>query len=380
MAVALVSLAFIAAVIVCVVLVRRWRTEQAEVRRVRSTFSRYVAPSIVEELLSRKDERIFTGRDVRATILVCRIWNFSHFMENLTPEQTLRYLNEFYAMAGSSIERQHGMLHRFLEDGVVGIFGLPLEDRHQEDHALRAAINIVRLVNLMQEKWTGQGRRPLRVGVGVNTGNVIAGDAGFSNRREYTVVGPDVTLAHRLQAVTFDLNAYIVASHATVEPIQDLYNLVPVSGIPLNGVRALLDASIVRGRKRQDSLVLPKAEAFANTVIEEAHLDDFLEPQEVVPFEDRAKLAGAATETPPPAAPTTPTPPPTPPPPAAAGTPQPLRTRRRPRPLETEPQFGYDLPELRLPVAFGADEEAIMPDPPPPRATYEDNDGPPLPL
>jgi adenylate cyclase len=371
MAVALVSLAFVAAVIACVVLVRRWRNEQAEVRRVRSTFSRYVAPAVVEELLGRKDERIFSGRETRATILVCRIWNFSHFMEDLTPEATLRYLNEFYAMAGSSIERQHGMLHRFLEDGVVGVFGLPLEDRHQEDHALRAAINIVRLVNVMQEKWTQQGRRPLRVGVGVNTGNVIAGDAGFSNRREYTVVGPDVTLAHRLQAVTFDLNAYIVASHATVEPIQDLYNLVPVTGIPLSGVRALLDASIVRGRKRSDSLVLPKAEAFANTVIEEQGLDEFLEPQEVVPFEDRAKLGGAEAAQTATAAPPAPSPPPDAPP---------LRTRRRPRPADADSQFGFDLPELRLPVAFGADEEPIMPEPPAPRATYEDNDGPPLPL
>jgi class 3 adenylate cyclase len=378
MAVALVSVAFLAALVVCVVLVRRWRTEQAEVRRVRSTFSRYVPPSIVEELLSRKDERIFTGRDLRATILVCRIWNFSHFMEDLTPEQTLRYLNEFYAMAGSSSERQHGVLHRFLEDGVVGIFGVPLEDRQQEDHALRAAINIVRLVNVMQQKWAQQGRRALRVGVGVNTGVVIAGDAGFANRREYTIVGPDVTLAHRLQAATFDLNAFIVASHTTVDPIKDLYNLVPVSGIPLNGVRALLDASIVRGRKRNDSLVLPKADAFANTVIDEKHLDDFLEPQEVVPFEEQAKMSA---------------PPPvtgqtasasgqtaiSPPPPASSVPPPPLKTRRRPRPAD-ETSFGFDLPELRMPVSFGHDEGPIMPDPPPPRATYEDNDGPPLPL
>jgi class 3 adenylate cyclase len=377
MAIALISLAFIAALIVCVVLVRRWRTEQAEVRRVRSTFSRYVPPSIVEELLSRKDERIFTGRDLRATILVCRIWNFSHFMEDLTPEQTLRYLNEFYAMAGSSIERQRGVLHRFLEDGVVGIFGVPLEDTQQEDHALRAAINIVRLVNVMQQKWAQQGRRALRVGVGVNTGIVIAGDAGFANRREYTIVGPDVTLAHRLQAATFDLNAFIVASHTTVEPIKDLYNLVPISGIPLNGVRALLDASIVRGRKRNDSLMLPKADAFANTIIDPNIVDDFLEPQEVVPFEEQAKMSGAApnagqqtspgsqTAISPPQAPSTP--------------PPPLKTRRRPRPTD-DAGFGFDLPELRMPVSFGHDEGPIMPDPPGPRVTYEDNDGPPLPL
>ena len=228
----------------------------------------------------------------------------------------------------------------------------------------------MRLVNVMQQKWTQQGRRPLRVGVGVNTGLVIAGDAGFASRREYTIVGPDVTLAHRLQAATFDLNAYIVAARSTTEAVEDLYNLVPISGIPLNGVRALMDASIVRGRKRNDSLILPKAEAFANTVIDE-HVDDFLEPQEVVPFDDPAKAiapppAPVATQTAMPAPPPNPTPP--------------LQTRRRPRSNEDLASFGFDLPELRMPVAFGGDEGPIMPDPPPPRATYEDNDGPPLPL
>lgn len=373
--VVLVSLALCAAVAALWVFVRRWRTEQAEVRRVRATFARYVPPSIVEELLNRNDEAIFTGREMRATILVCRIWNFSHFMQDLTPEQTLRYLNEFYAMAGPSIERHRGVLHRFLEDGVVGIFGVPLEDPQQEDHALRAAINIVRLVNVMQDKWIQQNRRPLRVGVGVNSGNVIAGDAGFANRREYTVVGPDVTLAHRLQSATHDLNAFVIASHTTIEPVQDLYNLVPVSGIPLNGVRALLDASIVRGRKRADSLILPKATAFATTVLEEP-ADDFLEPQEVVPFEEQAKMSSAAAEPPQAAIPGSQTPPPT----VQTVEPPPLKTRRRPRAANEGPQFGFDLPELRMPNGFGRDEGPIMPDPPPPRATYEDNEGPPLPL
>ena len=368
-AIALIGLALVGVIVALIVFVRRWRAERAESQRVRSTFARYVPPMIVEELLNRKDERIFTGREMRATILVCRIWNFSHFIENLTPEQTLRYLNEFYAIAGTSIERQRGVLHRFLEDGVVGIFGVPLEDPDQEDHALRAAINIVRLVAVMQEKWAQQQRRPLRVGVGINSGDVIAGDAGFAQRREYQVVGPDVTLAHRLAAGTVDINAYIIASRATIEPVQDLYNLVPVSGVPLNGVRALLDAFIVRGRKRGDTLVLPKAGAFANTIVDEQALNDSLEPQEIVPFE-------VAVE--PPA-----------PPPTNVAFPRidtsvgdsvpPLRTRRRRGPGDgAQPAFGLDLPELRVPSFAGTDEEPIMPDPPPPRATYEDNDGPPL--
>lgn len=159
-------------------------------------------------------------------------------------------------------------------------------------------------------------------------------------------MGPDVTLAHRLQTATFELNAYIVASHATVEPVQDLYNLVPVSGIPLSGVRALLDASIVRGRKRTDNLVLPKAETFAHTVLDDLANEDFLEPQEVVPFEDQAKLAGGEV------------------PPRPAPEPPPLKTRPTRR-TPDGPQFGFDLPELRMPAGFGRDEAPIRPDPPP---------------
>jgi hypothetical protein len=156
--------------------------------------------------------------------------------------------------------------------------------------------------------------------------------------------------------------------------VQDLYNLVPISGIPLNGVRALLDASIVRGRKRADSLILPKAEMFATTVLEETAGDDFLEPKDTVPFEEQAKMSAATGEVTqaiaaPPAEPAT-----------QAAEPPPLKTRRRPRPATEGPQFGFDLPELRMPAGFGGDEGPIMPDPPPPRATYEDNDGPPLPL
>jgi len=245
-----------------------------------------------------------------------------------------------------------------------------------------------RLVSLLRIRWEHQHRTPLRVGIGINSGDVIAGDAGFAQRREYQVVGPDVALAHRLAAGTMEINAYIVAARATVEPIEDLYNLVPVSGIPLPGLRALLDAFIVRGRKRSDPVYYPKAGAFANTVLDESLLSDSLEPIETVPLESFDA---------PPATRTKPEPPPPPPPPPEVPFSQPKTETKPPdAPLVTrrvrpddapaaprkrapgEPAFGPDVPELRIPSFGGTDESSAMPDPPPPRATYEDNDGPPL--
>lgn len=376
----LLVIAFLAAaggIAATVVAVRRWRADQAELQRVASTFARYVPRSIVSELLTRKDEHLLSGREVTATILVCKIWNFAAVIEKLSPDDTLRYLNEFYAMAGTSIERHGGILHRFLDDGVVGLFGVPLEDREQEDHALRAAINIVRLVSLMGEKWRGQQRTPLRVGVGVSTGEVIAGDAGLAQRREYTVVGPSVAYAYRLAAATSDLNTYIVAARETVERVADLYHLLPVSGFPQTGVRALLDASIVRGRKREEKVTLPKAGTFRNTVLDDAESGDTGDlPDPSVPELDAERTSAAAA----PSAAPAPAAAPFAPPPDAA----PLKTRPVSRPgahgSAERAARGFDMPELRMPRLGGHDEEPILPDPPPPRATYEDQGGPPLPL
>jgi hypothetical protein len=215
---------------------------------------------------------------------------------------------------------------------------------------------------------------------------VIAGDAGFAQRREYTVVGSPVAFAHRLSVATSDLNAYIVVARDTIDPVRELYDFVPVSGIPIAGQRALLDAVIIRGRKRSDELTLPRAGTFANTVLDE--------PAGVLPEPEPAAAAPAAAAPPPvatpvatPVAPPAPPPPPDfapsgpPPAPAAPDVPLPLRTRPVARDGAERRGRGFDLPELRFPSGFDQDDEGpIMPEPPPPRQTYEDKGGPPLQL
>jgi class 3 adenylate cyclase len=351
--VGLASLAALGALAVCVLVWRRWRDERGEAARVRATFARYVAPSVVDMLLARKDERLFTGRTVRATILVCRIRNFAHFIEPLKPEETLRYLNEFYGLAGTAIQRNRGIIDAFLGDGIVGVFGVPLENPTQEDDALRAALDIVRHIVAMRDRWDSQQRKPFSVGIGINTGDVIAGDAGFRDRREFTVVGSEATFAHHLQEAAFSLNAFVVASRATCESIAGEYKLVPVKGIPLPGVRRLLDAFVVRGRTHGPERFTLPVDALIETQIE-PEVPTAVAPPEPVPAP--APVA-VVTQTPaelPPA---------------------------RPRKREAAPSPGFGVPEATSKWMFPQDDaKPIMPDPPRPRATYEDRDGPPLDL
>jgi class 3 adenylate cyclase len=368
--VALVGFAALGGLAGCAIAYRRWRQEAREVARIRGMFSRYVAPAVVDVLLARKDERLFTGRAVRATVLVCRIRNFSHFIEDLSPEETLRYLNEFYGLAGTAIQRHRGIIDAFLGDGIVAVFGVPLDNPMQEDDAVGAALAIVRHVVAMRERWARQNRKAFTVGIGVNSGEVIAGDAGFRDRREFTVVGPEATFAHRLQEAAFALNAFIVASRSTCEPLADEYSLVPVSGVPLPGVRRLLDAFVVRGRKGG-------AERF--TVPVDALIETTIESDQTGTQAAAAATGALVPATPAAAAAHSPPQQQQPSPKAAAGPEQEPPIARPRRSATATADLG--LPELRHGWMFPDREaEAIFPDPPPPRATYEDRSGPPLDL
>jgi class 3 adenylate cyclase len=359
----LVVLAVLAAAgagLACRVIWQRWTASQRENARIRATFSRYVAPSVVDMLLERKDERLFTGRATRATILVCRIRNFALFIEQLAPEETLRYVNEFYGLAGTAIQRHRGVIESFLGDGIVAVFGAPIENPTQEEDALRAALDIVRHVVAMRERWAMQGRRAFTVGIGVNTGQVIAGDAGFRDRREYAVVGTEATFAHRLQESAFQLNAFIVASRATCASLTDEYNLVPISGVPLAGVKRLLDAFVVRGRRHGPERFTVPVDAMVETTIEPAE-DTPVSPAAVLP-------ATSAVNTPKP-------PPPPPPAPRPAPPPEPPVARPVQR-AAAAPGGVPPFPELRHSWVFPQDDvDPILPDPPPPKATYEDRKG-----
>jgi class 3 adenylate cyclase len=372
----------------CLVAYRRWQAEQRELARVRATFSRYVAPSVVDVLLARKDERLFTGSAVRATVLVCRIRDFAHFIESLSPEHALRYLNEFYALTGTAIQRRRGIIETFLGDGIVGVFGVPLENPTQEDDALQAALDIVRHVVAMRKRWAQQQRKPFTIGIGINTGDVIAGDAGFRDRREFTVVGSEATWAHRLQEAAFALNAFVVASRATCQSLASEYNLVPVSGVPLPGVRRLLDAYVVRARLRgTESFTVPDDAMVETTIVPydaAATPNEAAQPAAQAPHEPPVARPAAARKPPPQPAPISQT---APAPqiaaaPRSAPLPQPATSppelpaaRPAPRPAARTAAAELGLPDLGDDWPAGVHDGPIFPDPPPPRATYQDRGG-----
>ncbi|MBV8602079.1 MAG: adenylate/guanylate cyclase domain-containing protein [Candidatus Eremiobacteraeota bacterium] len=354
------------AVVVAIRGARRVVAAQRETVRIRSVFSRYIAPHVLEELIERHDPRVLSGKAGYATILVARIWNFALFAEQLPQNDVLRYLNEFYTLAGRTIQKNRGMVDKFLGDGISGAFGFPVEDPLQEEHAIRAAIDIVRLVDGMNLQWASQGRRPLRVGIALNSGNVIAGEVGFLSRREYTVVGLPAIIASHLQERTEPMGAYILVTEATLEPVKHLFTTISAGTIPLRGMKRNARGYVVRGLAKnvseEENLLLPPPSAFARTRVEDAAEGRSTWDSSVAAMPERDPDAPK------------PEPPKSIPKPASKPVAQPPK-----RPAPAPPRRRFDIPEVK---GFGAlDDSPALPDPPVAEGYYEDDSGrPPLKL
>lgn len=266
----LATLALLAAGAGLAFILRRYLAERDELERVRALFSRYVPEHVVDDILARRDVRLLWAQRHYATVLCCHVRNFGFFAEELTAEQTLRHLNEFYAVAGRAIVRHGGVIERLHSDGITAVFGVLTSDAFQEERALRAALRIIRLANAMNTRWQAQGRRPFEVTIGVNSGNVVAGEVGFAQRREFAIVGNPANVAARLQQSAEDVHASIIASATTFEPVAEMFVGVSVEALPLPGLKRLQRAYIVRGlskRSEEELLRLPPEISALETVI-----------------------------------------------------------------------------------------------------------------
>ncbi len=332
-----------------VTILRRYLAERDEHRRVRALFTRYVPPPVVEELLARKDPRLFEARQYYATILSCRIRNFALVAEELSAEETLAYLNEFYAVIGKAVQRHRGIIESLRGETVTAVFGVLVEEHFQEERALRAALDIARMMKAMEAQWSSQGRKILHVGIGVNSGTIVAGDTGYQQRREFAIVGNPAQVAASLEGASEELNAGILASEATFDVVRELFVGVPASSLPLRGLKRLHSAYVIRGLTRragsESAISLPRRESVARTVLREEEPTTLYEAAEATPAASVDERVAANA---------------------------PARAERFLAPTHLRPESAR--------FSQLDDEQAVLPDPPLVTGTYEDDQGPPIQL
>ena len=178
------------------------RSHEELARRVveRQALERFLSSNIVEKILAHPDEVHLGGENQTVTILFSDIRGFTRMSEHMEPHAVVELLNEYFSEMTDIIFDSGGTLDKYLGDGIMAVYGAPIPKPDDALRATKTAMEMQRALAALNRNWESRGQPPLRMGVGVNTGPVTAGNIGSAKRMDYTVIGDAVNLASRLCA------------------------------------------------------------------------------------------------------------------------------------------------------------------------------------
>jgi adenylate cyclase len=203
-------------------------------KRMKSTMSRYMDPGLADQLL-QKGEDFLGGKSAVATVLFSDIRSFTTLTEELGAQGTVALLNEYFTLMVDCILREGGMLDKFIGDAIMAAFGIPLPHDDDEDRAVRAAISMVRELESWNAVRAENGKKPVNIGIGLNSDTVISGNIGSPKRMDYTLIGDGVNLAARLESACKQYHARILISENTFRKLRGTYRIREVDRVVVKG-------------------------------------------------------------------------------------------------------------------------------------------------
>jgi adenylate cyclase len=188
-------------------------------RRLRAAFGQYVSPEVMDRVLREGSE---LGGEVRTmSVLMSDLRGFTTLSERLAPRQISEIMNEYFTAMVEVILRHRGIVNDFIGDGILAIYGAPLDDPEHAWHAVTTAIEMHAALQRLNEKWQAEARLPLAMGVAVHTGEAFAGNVGSPRQKKYTVLGDTVNTVARIEGLNRELSTTILISGATLAAVKD---------------------------------------------------------------------------------------------------------------------------------------------------------------
>jgi len=175
------------------------------------------------------------GHYIRASVMFSDIRGFTSLVESQPPEETIDLLNTYYTLMFEAISGRGGVVNQMVGDGLMAIFGAPLPLPDPAGSAVAAAREMIEMIELFDQDRISRGKAPIRIGIGIATGDVVAGYTGTHQRATYTCVGDTVNLAARLEAYTKEAQRAILIDAATCEGLTGEPAPEPLGDIQLKG-------------------------------------------------------------------------------------------------------------------------------------------------
>jgi adenylate cyclase len=203
-------------------------------KRMKSTMSRYMDPLLSDQLLAGGSE-FLGGKSLAATVLFSDVRSFTSLSEQLGAQETVSLLNDYFTLMVECIQKQGGMLDKFIGDAIMAVFGLPVSHEDDEDRAVKAAISMITELRHWNKERVASGKPPIEMGIGLNTDTIVSGNIGSPKRMDYTVIGDGVNLASRLESACKEYSARILISENTFKKLRGTYRIREVDRVVVKG-------------------------------------------------------------------------------------------------------------------------------------------------
>jgi adenylate cyclase len=213
----------------------KYFVEGRDKRLIKKMFSRYVSKDVFDQLVANPSLAALGGSRRHMTVLFSDIRGFTTMSEKGTPEDVVAQLNQLFTRMVAVVFDHRGTVDKFVGDMVMALYGAPLDDGEHADHAVQTAQAMIRTLNEMNQEWQRLGKPTLDIGIGVNTGDMVAGNIGSDTIMSYTVIGDAVNLGARLESLNKDYGTRIIISEFTRAALKGQYDIHPLGEVVVKG-------------------------------------------------------------------------------------------------------------------------------------------------
>ena len=209
----------------------------SEGKRLSGAMRRFMPQKVVEQVLARSDELLF-GTACTASVLFADIRNFTSMSEKLGPRETVDMLNEVFGELFEAVAETDGILDKYIGDAVMAVYGVPFASDHDPANAVAGALRMLEMLDGINRGREARKLPPLQLGIGIATGEVVAGTIGSPKRMDYTVIGDSVNLAARLQDLTKTYRVPVIVCARTADAVTARFAVRELDRIQVRGREA----------------------------------------------------------------------------------------------------------------------------------------------
>lgn len=211
------------------------KRQMHEQTRILELFKRYVPEQVVNQTLNYREHEMLRGETRVVSILFADIRNFTGLAARLSPAEVVTFLNDFWSALSEPVRRNRGSVNKLIGDGMLAIFGAPVSHIDNQENAVLCALEMIQSLDSVNQKYSEVFGSEIRIGVGINTGEVVVGNVGTSDHMEYTVIGDAVNIASRIESMTKSKPNSILISEDTWQHVNYMIESEPAGSLRMEG-------------------------------------------------------------------------------------------------------------------------------------------------